>query len=91
METVNKETINIDKILHDKMGNKAKFVPRPLVSWLRESPGNSGENCGENRGKTSDSVCGEAGGKAGNPHGGKVGGEARHQAGDSGEISAQSL
>ena len=36
METVNKETINIDKILHDKMGNKAKFVPRPLVSWLKK-------------------------------------------------------
>ena len=36
METINKETINIDKILHDKMGNKAKFVPRPLVSWLKK-------------------------------------------------------
>lgn len=35
METDIKETINIDKILADKMGNKAKFVPRPLVSWLK--------------------------------------------------------
>ena len=36
METINKETINIDKILQDKMGGKAKFVPRPLVSWLKK-------------------------------------------------------
>ena len=35
METDMKETINIDKILADKMGNKAKFVPRPLISWLK--------------------------------------------------------
>ena len=35
METDIKETINIDKILADKMGNKAKFVPRPLISWLK--------------------------------------------------------
>ncbi|MGN0282130.1 MAG: glycerol acyltransferase [Prevotella sp.] len=35
METDFKETINIDKILVSKMGNKAKFVPRPLVSWLK--------------------------------------------------------
>lgn len=35
METDMKETINIDKILVSKMGNKAKFVPRPLVSWLK--------------------------------------------------------
>ena len=30
------ETINIDKILASKMGNKAKFVPRPLVMWLKK-------------------------------------------------------
>ena len=35
METGMKETINIDKILVSKMGNKAKFVPRPFVSWLK--------------------------------------------------------
>ena len=29
------ETINIDKILVSKMGNKAKFVPRPFISWLK--------------------------------------------------------
>ena len=35
METDMKETINIDKILVSKMGNKAKFVPRPFISWLK--------------------------------------------------------
>ena len=35
METVIKETIDIDKILASKMGKKAKYVPRPLVSWLK--------------------------------------------------------
>ena len=35
METGMKETINIDKILVSKMGNKAKFVPRPFISWLK--------------------------------------------------------
>ena len=30
-----RETINIDKILASKMGNKAKFVPRPFISWLK--------------------------------------------------------
>lgn len=35
METDMKETIDIDKILVSKMGNKAKFVPRPFVSWLK--------------------------------------------------------
>ena len=35
MGTGMKETINIDKILVSKMGNKAKFVPRPFVSWLK--------------------------------------------------------
>lgn len=36
METDMKETINIDKILASKMGSKAKFVPHPLVSWLKK-------------------------------------------------------
>lgn len=35
METVIKETIDIDKILANKMGKNAKYVPRPLVSWLK--------------------------------------------------------
>ena len=35
METGMKETIDIDKILVSKMGNKAKFVPRPFISWLK--------------------------------------------------------
>ena len=34
MEIVSKQTIDIDKILNDKMGKKAKYVPRPLVTWL---------------------------------------------------------
>ena len=36
METDMKETINIDKILASKVGSKAKFVARPLVSWLKK-------------------------------------------------------
>ena len=35
MATVTEKTIDIDKILKGKMGAKAKFVPAPLVSWLR--------------------------------------------------------
>lgn len=35
MDTDMKETINIDKVLADKMGQKAKFVPRPFVAWLK--------------------------------------------------------
>ena len=35
MEANMRETINIDKILVSKMGNKAKFVPRPFISWLK--------------------------------------------------------
>ena len=29
------KTIDIKKILHDKMGSKAKWVPSPVVSWLK--------------------------------------------------------
>ena len=29
------KTIDIDKILRDKMGDKARFVPSPLVRWLK--------------------------------------------------------
>lgn len=37
-ETMNEtfqKTIDIDHILHDKMGKKARYVPRPLISWLK--------------------------------------------------------
>ena len=36
MTTVTEQTIDIDQILKGKMGAKAKFVPRPLVSWLKK-------------------------------------------------------
>lgn len=29
------KTIDIDEVMRNKMGNKAKWVPRPLVSWLK--------------------------------------------------------
>ena len=35
MVSLTEKTVDIDKILKDKMGAKAKFVPRPLVSWLK--------------------------------------------------------
>ena len=35
MATVTEKTIDIDKILKGKMGAKTKFVPRPLVNWLK--------------------------------------------------------
>ena len=35
MMTVTEKTIDIDKILHDKLGTKAKFVPGFMVSWLK--------------------------------------------------------
>jgi len=35
MNRISEKTIDIDKILYDKMGSKAKYVPRPLVSWLK--------------------------------------------------------
>lgn len=35
MGKVLEKTINIDSILQSKMGAKAKWVPRPLVSWLK--------------------------------------------------------
>ena len=36
MTTVTERTIDIEKILKGKMGAKAKFVPRPLVCWLKK-------------------------------------------------------
>jgi putative hemolysin len=35
MATVTEKTIDIDKILRQKMGAKAKYVPGVLVSWLK--------------------------------------------------------
>ena len=35
MAQLTEKTIDINKVLKDKMGAKAKFVPRPLVSWLK--------------------------------------------------------
>lgn len=35
MTTVTKKTIDIDVILRDKLGAKARFVPRFMVSWLK--------------------------------------------------------
>ncbi len=35
MGQITEKTINIDSILKGKMGSKAKWVPRPLVSWLK--------------------------------------------------------
>ena len=37
MNQITEKTIDIDKILADKMGAKAKYVPRPLVSWLKRN------------------------------------------------------
>lgn len=35
MEQITEKTIDIDRILKDKMGKKAKWVPKALVSWLK--------------------------------------------------------
>ena len=35
MATISEKTIDIEQILKSKMGAKAKFVPKPLVSWLK--------------------------------------------------------
>ncbi len=35
MKQVTEKTIDLDLILGNKMGAKAKYVPRPLVSWLK--------------------------------------------------------
>lgn len=35
MDEIREKTIDIDKILHDKMGSKAGRVPKPLVAWLK--------------------------------------------------------
>ena len=35
MAQLSEKTIDINKVLKDKMGAKAKYVPKPLVSWLK--------------------------------------------------------
>lgn len=35
MGQITEKTIDIDSILKGKMGSKAKWVPRPLISWLK--------------------------------------------------------
>lgn len=35
MEKITQKTVDIDKILADKMGSKSKYVPAFLVSWLK--------------------------------------------------------
>ena len=35
METITKKTVDIEKILRGKMGKKARWVPRPMINWLR--------------------------------------------------------
>ncbi len=35
MKAITEKTIDIEQILKGKMGPKAKWVPRPLVSWLK--------------------------------------------------------
>lgn len=35
MNQITEKTIDIDKILADKMGAKVRYVPRPVVSWLK--------------------------------------------------------
>ena len=35
MQTITEKTIDVEKILRDKMGPKARWVPGPVVSWLR--------------------------------------------------------
>ena len=32
---ITEKTIDIDNILRDKMGAKAKYVPQPAVAWLK--------------------------------------------------------
>ena len=36
MDTTTEKTIDIEKVLQSKMGKKARWVPRPVVSWLRK-------------------------------------------------------
>jgi len=35
MQTITQKTVDVEDILRSKMGSKAKWVPKPLVSWLK--------------------------------------------------------
>ena len=35
MDQLTPKTVDIEKVLRDKMGQKAKWVPRPVVKWLK--------------------------------------------------------
>ena len=35
MGSVSEKTIDIDRIIKDKMGNKSRWVPVPLKWWLK--------------------------------------------------------
>ena len=35
MNTITPKTVDIEKVLRDKMGGKARWVPRPVVKWLK--------------------------------------------------------
>ena len=35
MKNIEEKTIDIEKILKSKMGDKARLVPKPVVSWLK--------------------------------------------------------
>jgi putative hemolysin len=54
MATVTEKTIDIDKILRGKIGEKMKFVPSPLVGWLKRIAHQDEVNAflWESRGKT---------------------------------------
>ncbi len=54
MDEITEKTIDIDSILKGKMGNRAKWVPRPLVSWLKRivHQDRVNEFLWESRGKT---------------------------------------
>ena len=36
MKEISQKTIDIDNILKSKLGGKTKYIPRPLVSWLKK-------------------------------------------------------
>ena len=36
MDTITPKTVDIEKILRGKLGSKARWVPGPLVSWLKK-------------------------------------------------------
>ena len=35
MDSINEKTVDIEQVLKSKMGSKAKWVPRPVVQWLK--------------------------------------------------------